>query len=58
MEEGSTGWENESVVMKAQKVLQSSGELELLCAVQTMGNHLCQVIFRVSGSGRRKNRGP
>lgn len=38
VEEGSTEWENESVVMKAQKDLGSSGELEPLCAMQTMGN--------------------
>lgn len=37
VEEGSTGRENESVVMKAQKDLGSLGELELLCAMQTMG---------------------
>lgn len=37
VEEGSTGQENESVVMKAQKDLGSLGELEPLCAMQTMG---------------------
>jgi len=38
VEEGSARQKNESVVMKAQKDLGSSGELEPLCAMQTMGN--------------------
>ena len=59
VEEGFTGRENESVVMKAQKDLGSSGQLEPLCAVQNMEMlSLCQAIFDVRGSGRRKNRGP
>lgn len=58
IEEGSTGWENESMVTKAEKDSGSSGELEPLCATQAMGNlSLCQAIFNVSGSSRRKNRG-
>lgn len=38
VQEWSTGWENESVVMKVWKCLASLGELEPLFSVQSMEN--------------------
>lgn len=38
VQKGSTGWENESAVMKVWKYLASLGELEPLFPVQTMEN--------------------
>lgn len=59
VEEGSSGWENKSVVMKAQEGFEVLGRAgaSSCCADWEMLS-LCQAIFHVSGSGRRKNRGP